>query len=74
MIYTFTIDKKPKAIEAENLDKAISKMIKNYYYSFCSRKIHFISSNDSDAPKEEMVIYAKGLYYKTRMMRPITKN
>lgn len=71
MIYTFTINGKPKALKAENLENAVEKIIRRHLWSFADRKIHFVCSNDPDAPKEEMELYTKGLFDYTRM-RPVS--
>lgn len=67
MIYTFTVNDKPKALKADSLEDAIAKIVKSHFFSFSDRKIRFISSNDPSAPKQEMQIYTKGLYDYTRM-------
>jgi len=69
-VYTFTIHTKPKAIAADNMYDAVSKIIERHFSSFCNRHIVFISSNDPEAPKQEMLVYTTGLYDRTRL-KPI---
>lgn len=71
MIYTFTIGRRPKAIKAENLEKAVSKIISRHLWSFTSREIHYISSNDPDVPKQEMTVEPTSFYGPT-VMKPLS--
>lgn len=72
--YTFSVNGRHKSITAKSMQEALNEITWAYSWSFTSRKIYFISSNDPQAPVGEHLVFTKDLFSGTTIMQPVEKS
>jgi hypothetical protein len=69
--YYYSVNGSLKSLRANSMQEAVDKIVKNHLWSYASRGVNFISSNDPDAPQWECLMYQNSFYDSQMTLKPI---